>query len=120
MDYPKAIRAPANTSGAIPNNAFSSVPRLRHVWAEPNLRTVGYEAWQNCYQLQIGKLPMTVESIQQSVFEGCYALVTVVAPGCVDFGVRAFAECCSLQHIGVWDDGNNTFAPGATLAPARL
>lgn len=29
--------------------------RLRHVCAEPNLHTVGYEAWQNCFQLQILK-----------------------------------------------------------------
>ena len=113
---PKAIRIPANTVGVIPNNAFSSVPRLRHVLAEPSLHTVFYSAWQNCYQLQIVKLPATVVCIQQAVLE-CYALFTVVAPGCVDFGVQAFAECCSLQHIGTSDGGANILAPGATLAP---
>ena len=46
---------------------------------------------QNCYQLQVVKLPATVVCFQQAA---------VVAPGCVDFGVRAFAEYFSLQHNG--------------------
>lgn len=32
-DYPKAVWIPANAAGVVPANAFSSVPRLRHVWA---------------------------------------------------------------------------------------
>ena len=56
-------------------------------------------------------------SIQQATFQGLFALVTVVAPGCVDYGVRAFAECCALQQGGAIDNGANVLAPGATLAP---
>ena len=117
LDYPRAVWIPANTAGVIPSNAFSSVPRLRHVWAEPTLHTVEREAWQKCYQLQIVKLPSTVVSTQNSAFQGCFALVTVVVPGCVDFGVRTFAVCCALEQVGAIENGANVIAPGATLAP---
>ena len=115
LDYPRAIWIPANAKGVIPSNAFSSVPRLRHVW--PTLHTVEREAWQNCNQLQVVKLPSTVVSIQNSAFQGCFALVIVLVPGCVDFGVRTFADCCALEYVGASEDGANVLAPGATLAP---
>lgn len=119
LDYPKAQSCVglSQPCRVVPSNAFSSVPRLRHVCAEPTLRAIEREAWRNCYQLQIVKLPSTVVSIQHSAFQGCFALVTVVVPGCVDFGVRTFADCCALERVVATENGANVLAAGAALAP---
>ena len=45
------------------------------------------------------------------------ALTQAVAPGCVNFGRRAFAECCSLRYIGVNEGETNELAPGAQISP---
>ena len=110
------VRVPANDSGVIPDSAFYAVPGLRHVLVEEGLHTVGVLAWQNCRQLRIVKLPATVVRIEESSFQGCYLLGRVDAPGCINFGYRAFAECCSLQHIGA-SGGDNTFTAATKLAP---
>ena len=116
QEYPKAIKAPANDSGVIPDSAFYAVPRLRHVLAEEGLHTVGVLAWKHCRQLRIVKLLVTVVRICESSFQGCYLLGSVDAPGCVDLGYRAFAECCSLQHLSA-SGGDNTFVAATKLAP---
>ena len=81
------------------------------------IQHVGFAAWQGCQQLQIVKLPPLVLSLEDGAFQGCCALREVVAPGCVQFSRRAFAECCSLSSIGVSQttDGDNVLAPGAQL-----
>ena len=48
---------------------------------------------------------------------GCYVLREVVAPGCVQYGRRVFAECCSLGSVGVSHvtEDSSALAPGAQL-----
>ena len=116
QEYPKAVKVPANASGVIPDSAFYSILRLRHVLAEEGLHTVGALAWRNCRQLRIVKLPATVVRIEENSFQGCYLLDSVDAPGSADFGYRAFPECCSLQHIGA-SGGANTFVAATKFAP---
>ena len=55
--------------------------------------------------------------MEDGAFQGCYALREVVAPGCVQFSRRVFAECCSLSRIGVSQTASddNVLAPGAQL-----
>ena len=106
QQYPKAVKVPANDSGVIPDSALYAV-------------TVGVLAWRNCRQLRIVKLPATVVRFEESSFQGCYLLGSVDAPGCVDFGYRAFAECCSLQHIGT-SGGDNTFVAATKLVHTFL
>ena len=36
---------------------------------------------------------------KEGAFQGCYALTQVVAPGCVNFGRRAFAECLLASAV---------------------
>ena len=81
------------------------------------IQHVGFAAWQGCQQLQIVKLPSSVLSLEDGAFQGCYALREVLAPGCVQFSRRVFAECCSLRRIGVSQAANddNVLAPGAQL-----
>ena len=88
-----------NSEGIVPEGAFAGVPRLRHASVESGIRLIEAEAWQNCRQLRIVKLPATVVGISENVFRDCKLLNSVLAPGCGDFGYKAFAECCSLQWV---------------------
>ena len=81
------------------------------------IKRIGFAAWQGCQQLQIVKLPPSVISLEDGAFQGCYVLREVVAPGCVQFSRRVFAECCSLSEVGISNDAEatNDLAPGAQL-----
>ena len=81
------------------------------------IRHVGAAAWQACQQLQIVKLPPSVISLAEGAFLGCYVLREVVAPGCIRYGPRVFAECCSLSRVGAshGTEDNSVLAPGAQL-----
>ena len=94
---PLAVHVPMNPEEIVPEGAFAGVPRLRHVSVESGIRLIGAEAWQNCRQLRIVKLPATVVGISDNTFRDC-KLNSVSAPGCRDFGYKAFAECCSLSE----------------------
>ena len=100
-NYPKAVRVPINPRREIADRAFYAAPMLRHVEIAEGIQHVGFAAWQGCQQLQIVKPPSSVLSLEDGAFQGCYALREVVAPGCVQFSRRVFAECCSLSRIGV-------------------
>ena len=113
----QAICVPAKDTDLVLPKAFSYVPDLRHVQVEPGIRTIGASAWQSCQQLQIVKMPSTVVCLQDGAFQGCYALMMVLAPGCKRFGRRAFAECCSLSQIGTTDNAINLLAPQAQISP---
>ena len=75
------------------------MPRLRHVRVESGIRLIGPEAWHSCRQLRIVKLPSTVVSISDNAFRSCKLLNSVTAPGCREFGYKAFDECCSLHWV---------------------
>ena len=96
----------------IPEGAFAAVPRLRHVSVASGMRVVGAEAWQGCRQLRIVKLPVTVVSIDNA-FRGCQLLNHVTAPGRVEFGYKAFAECSSLQWVYATEGVANQFCSAA-------
>ena len=98
-----------NPEGIVPEGAFAGVPRLRHVSVESDIRLIGAEAWQNCRQLRMVKLPATVVGISDNVFRDCKLLNSVLAPGCRDFGYKAFAECCSLQWMYASEGVANMF-----------
>ena len=89
-------------------NCVAAVRTL--VQVEPGIRTIGASAWQSCQQLQIAKMPSTVVCLQDGAFQGCCALMMVLAPGCKRFGRRAFAECCSLSQMGTTDNAINLLA----------
>ena len=101
-----------NPEETVPEWAFAGVPRLRHVSVESGIRLIGAEAcllWQDCRQLRIVKLPATVVGIADNAFRDCKLLNSVLAPGCRDFGYKAFAECCSLQWVYASDGAANVF-----------
>ena len=64
--------------------AWRGVPRLRHASVKSGIRLIEAEAWQNCRQLRIVKLPATVVGISDNVFRDCKLLNSVLAPGCRD------------------------------------
>ena len=57
---PLAVHVPVNPEETVPEWAFAGVPRLRHVSVESGIRLIGAEAWQDCRQLRIVKLPATL------------------------------------------------------------
>ena len=115
--YPKAVRVPANPRGEIADRAFYAAPSIRHVEVATGIQHIGIAAWQSCQQLQIVKLPTSVVSLAEGTFMGCYVLRQVAAPGCVHYGQRVFAECCSLGSVGVKceTEDSSVLAPGTQL-----
>ena len=112
---PLAVHVPMNPEEIVPEGAFAGVPRLRHVSVESGIRLIEAEAWQNCGQLRIVKLPATVVGIFDNAFRDCKLLNSVSAPGCREFGYKAFAECCSLQWVYASDGVANRFSSEAKL-----
>ena len=98
-----------NPEEMVPEGAFAGVPRLRHASVEPGIRFVGAEAWQSCRQLRIVKMPATVVGVADNAFRGCQLLSSVTAPGCREFGYKAFAECSSLQWVYAAEGVANQF-----------
>ena len=107
---PLAVHVPMNPESAVPEGAFAGVPRLRHASVESGIRLIGPEAWHSCRQLRIVKLPPTVVSISDNAFRSCKLLNSVTAPGCREFGYKAFDECCSLQWVYTTEDNANRFS----------
>ena len=107
---PLAVHVPMNSEETVPEWAFAGVPRLRHVSVESGIRLIGAEAWQGCRQLRIVKLPATVVGIADNAFRDCKLLNSVLAPGCRDFGYKAFSECCSLQRVYASGGAVNVFS----------
>ena len=114
-DIPKAVKVPANEAGIIPSSAFIAVPRMRHVLIEAGIHAVGSRAWQNCRPLRIVEMPTTVARIEESAFRGRHWLNSVTAPGCTDFGYKAFAGCCSLQWVHANGGGVNNMGSATKL-----
>ena len=112
---PLAVHVPMNPEEIVPEGAFAGVPRMRHVSVESGIRLIEAEAWQNCRQLRIVKLPATVVGISDNAFRDCKLLNSVSAPGCREFGYKAFAECCSLQWVYASDGVANRFSSEAKL-----
>ena len=92
----KAIRV----TGRVLPHAFSRNTEVRHVQVEAGIRIIGEAAWRSCLRLQVVQLPNTVVCPQNGVFRRSYALQTVLPPGCKQFGIKVFEECCSLAQIG--------------------
>ena len=104
-----------NQAGIIPSGAFVAVPRLRHVRVEAGMRAIGAEAWQCCRHLRVVRMPNTVVRIAENTFRGCQLLNSITVLGCIDFGYKAFADCCSLQWIQANGGGVNQFGSATKL-----
>ena len=84
---PLAVHVPMNPEEIVPEGAFAGVPRLRHVSVESDIRLIGAEAWQNCRQLRIVKLPATVVGISDNVFRDCKLLNKCLGSGLSRFWI---------------------------------
>ena len=104
-----------NPEEMVPEGAFAAVPRLRHVSMEAGIRVVGAEAWQCCRQLRIVRMPTSGVRIADNTFRGRHLLNSVTAPGCVEFGYKAFAECSSLQWVYAIEGAANQFCSSTKL-----
>ena len=60
-------------------------------------------------------MPATVVRIADNAFRGCQLLNSVTAPGCREFGYKAFAECSSLQWVFAVEGVANQFCSATKL-----
>ena len=90
---------------------------MRNVSVESGIRLIESEAWQNCRQLRIVKLPATVVGISDNAFRDCKLLNSVSAPGCGEFRYKPLrnAASCSLQCVYASDGVANRFSSEAKL-----
>ena len=98
---PLAVHVPMNPEEIVPEGAFAGVPRLRHVSVESGIRLIGAEAWQNCRQIRMVKLPATVVGISDNVFRDCKLLNSVLARVVEILGikpVRNVVPCNGCMH----------------------
>ena len=49
------------------------------------------------------------------LFRGCHLLHSITVPGCLDFGYKAFADCCSLQWVHANGGGVNHLGSATKL-----
>ena len=113
----KAIRVPFGATDRILPQAFSFHTEVRHVQVAAGIRAVGEAAWRSCQRLQVVHLPDTVVCLRHRAFRRCYLLRAVIAPGCRQFGIKVFEECCSLTQLGVTQHPGNQLAPQAQFRP---
>lgn len=86
----------------IANGMFENWTKLRTISFGPNpqLKSIGDEAFRDCYSLQSIKLPQSVTSIGDEAFYGCSALESLVLPNSTKtLGNSAFFYCPSLKQI---------------------
>ena len=112
----EAIRVPVSELGILEAKAFHSTARVRHAYLDVGFYAISPQAWRYCHSLRIVKLPETVVTLGYATFQGCYSLQVAEMPGCVEFGVRAFAECCALERVGNIVDGGSHLAIGAIIS----
>ena len=96
--YPKAIRVPVNPRREIAGNCCTHTAR----------RLCGLAGLSATADRQA---PPSVLSLEDGAFQGCYVLREVVAPGCVQYSRRVFAERCSLSRVGVLADRRRQQCP---------
>ena len=113
----KAIRVPYSGTDRVLPQAFAHSGGIRHVKVDEGIRIVAEAAWHNCQNLQIVHLAGTVLSLQKRAFQRCYALRTILVPGCRQFGYQVFEGCCSLIQVGMSEDKPNQLAPNAEILP---
>ena len=111
---PLAVHVPMNPEEIVPEGAFRVCDML--VLSQVS----GWSSLANCRQLRIVKLPATVVGISDNVFRDCKLLNSVSAPGCRDFGHKAFAECCSLQWVYASEGVANMFSNEAKFGQYLL
>ena len=58
---------------------------------------------------------LSAVGISDNVFRYCKLLNSVSAPGCREFGYKAFAECCSLQWVYASEGAANWFSSKTKL-----
>ena len=67
------------------------------------IRLIGAEAWQNCQQLRIVKLPATVVGISDNAFRDCKTLNSVSTPSCRRFPLLLYMALCAVAAAGIVD-----------------
>ena len=106
-DIPLAIHVPMNPEEMVPGGAFTAVPRSRQYRSRH--QSCGSRGMAVLPAATKVRMPASVVRIADNTFRSCHLLNSVTAPGCVDFGYKAFAECSSLQWVHASEGEANQF-----------
>lgn len=104
LTYSTEIKTVIIESGitAICDNAFADCSNLAAVTIPATVKTIGYQAFQNCSSLETLTIPEGVVSFGNYAFSGCSNLSTVSLPTTIsEISSGAFSRCTSLQSFVV-------------------
>ncbi len=91
---------------SIPSNQFSGRIKLTSVKLPTVLETIEYQAFYNCYNMQIPELPATLKTIGERAFYNCCQFVELIIPeGVTSIGNYAFY--CSNNYDYLYDENGN-------------
>ena len=87
----------------IRSNAFADCTELKITKLPANLETIENSAFKNCEKIKITEIPKTVTSIGSSAFENCASLESITADTTnqVPIGGSAFKNCANLKRIKI-------------------
>ena len=100
----------------IPSSCFSKMSSVQNIYNLPeSLTNIDNSAFEDCHSLKTIILPSSITKIPNYCFENCYSLERIEAPGVTVLGTESFAYCSSLTEDFVMDLLNNhsvTVYPG--------
>ena len=88
LTLPTSAQVAINARKEAADRAFYAAPMLRHVEVAAGMKHIGFAALQSCQQLQIVKLPLSLVSLEDGVFQGCCVLKEVAACGACSSAVE--------------------------------
>lgn len=90
-----------NSVETIGGHAFYDCYNLSKITMGESIATIGYGAFYNCSMQEIA-LPNTVQTIEDSAFDGCVRLVAINIPDSVNsIGECALRGCSNLKSIKI-------------------
>lgn len=88
---------------AVSSHAFQECA-VTTVILPSTIKSIGYAAFSDCYQLTSVNLPSSVTKIENYAFDGCVALGNVTLPTALkEIGYHAFGNCKSFTSINIPD-----------------
>ena len=91
---------------SIPSNQFSGRTKLTSVKLPTVLETIEYQAFYNCYNMQIPELPATLKTIGERAFYNCCQFVELIIPeGVTSIGNYAYYSSNGSSYV--YDENGN-------------
>ena len=117
LTIPSTISVDGNAYSvvAIDEMVFFQCQKLKTVILNEGLKTIGNNAFQECWEAEFNDLPSTIISVGDYSFNNCEYFKKVTIPnGCISVGRAAFSGCGSMKRLTLSSTleniGDNAFA----------